>query len=101
MEFVRTHGVVGLAVGLAIGAQVGVTINVIVKEFINPFVGFVLGNTQTLETAQWHITVGHRIMIIGWGAILTSLISLVAIMIVIYYTVHWLRLDKLDAKKEE
>lgn len=101
MNFVREHGVVGLAVGLAIGTQVGATVKVIVDNLINPMVGFIIGNTKGLEEAHWHIAAGSRQMDLGWGAVVSSLITLLAVSAVIYYVVSGLRLDKIDKKKAD
>jgi large conductance mechanosensitive channel len=101
MDFVRTQGVVGLAVGLAIGTQVTSTTKSIADSFINPMVGFILGSTTSLSADKWHFSLGHRNVDIGWGAILSSLITLVAVAAVIYFVVKGLGLDKLDKAKED
>lgn len=98
MDFVKAHGVVGLAVGLAIGAQVGTTVNVIVKNVIDPIVGFIVGNTDGLSAASFTIEAGSRSMTIGWGAVISSLITLLAVSAVVYFVVTGLKLDK-DGKK--
>jgi large conductance mechanosensitive channel len=100
MDFVRTHGVVGLAVGLAIGTQVGKTVQDIVDGLINPIVGFIIGNTDGLAAAKWHIEAGSRQMDLGWGLILSSLVTLLAVSAVIYWVVNGLKLDKADKSKD-
>jgi large conductance mechanosensitive channel len=100
MDFVRTHGVVGLAVGLAIGTQVGKAVETIVVNLINPIVGFIVGDTKGLEQLDFTITAGSRSMTIGWGAILSALITLLAVSAVIYWVVQGLKLDKTDKKSE-
>jgi large-conductance mechanosensitive channel len=102
MTFVRSQGVVGLAVGLAIGAQVAVVTNAIVANFINPIVGFILGDTN-LTNIKWTIISlkGGRELVIGVGNILDALIRLLAIAAVVYFIVHWLKLDKIDKKKDK
>lgn len=112
MDFVRTQGVVGLAVGLAIGTQAGATVKAIVEGFINPIVAFVVGSQDGLLNAKWNVigpdseatnywlTLGERTLVISWGAILSSLITLLAVAAVIYFVVKGLKLDKLDKKKE-
>jgi large conductance mechanosensitive channel len=102
MNFIRTQGVIGLAVGLAIGTQVGKTVESLVVGFINPIVNFILGGSTNLLTAQWTIISdwNGRSLVFSWGLILTSLITLLAVAGVIYYVVHGLRLDKLDKKDE-
>lgn len=111
MDFVRTQGVVGLAVGLAIGTQAGATVKAIVEGFINPIVAFVVGSQEGLVNAKWNVigpdseeigywfTVGERTLVISWGAILSSMITLLAVAAVIYFVVKGLKLDKLDKPK--
>jgi large-conductance mechanosensitive channel len=112
MDFVRTQGVVGLAVGLAIGTQANSTVKSIVEGFINPIVGFIIGNPKGLASATWNVigkdskatnywfSLGDRQLVIGWGTILSSLITLLAVAAVIYFVVKGFGLDKLDKKKE-
>ncbi len=112
MDFVRKQGVVGLAVGLAIGTQAGATVKTIVEGFINPIVSFIVGSQEGLLNAKWNVigpdseatnywlTLGNRTLVISWGSILSSLITLVAVAAVIYFVVKGLGLDKLDKKKE-
>jgi large conductance mechanosensitive channel len=112
MDFVRTQGVVGLAVGLAIGTQANATVKSIVEGLINPIVGFIIGNPKGLSGATWNVigkdtkavdywlSLGDRTLVIGWGAILSALITLLAVAAVIYFVVKGFGLDKLDKKKD-
>ncbi|RYF28797.1 MAG: hypothetical protein EOO17_04020 [Chloroflexi bacterium] len=43
---------------------------------------------------------GQEEVAIGWGAILASLITLIATALVIYLFIHFAKLDRLDKKKE-
>jgi large-conductance mechanosensitive channel len=101
MGFVREHGVVGLAVGLAIGTQVGQAVKSVVDGFINPLVGLVVGNQEGLQAAHFSLTLGHRTADFMWGAVVSSLIVLLAVSAVIYYVVMGLRLDKVDVPKKK
>lgn len=98
MDFVRTHGVVGLAVGLAIGTQVGKAVESIVENLINPVVGFIIGDTKGLDELDFYFSAGDRSMTIGWGAVVSALITLLAVSAVIYWVVNGLKLDKTDKK---
>lgn len=112
MDFVREQGIVGLAIGLAIGTQAGLTVKAFVEGFINPFVGFVVGSQEALVNAKWNVigvdtatvdywlTLGKRTLIISWGAILSSIITLLAVAAVIFFVVKGLKLDKIDKKKD-
>lgn len=101
MDFVREQGVIGLAVGLAIGAAAGATVKSIVDGFISPIVGFILGGTN-LSATVWRTGLmrGGVELVIGWGAVLNSIIILLATASVIYFAIHGLKLDKLDKKKD-
>jgi large conductance mechanosensitive channel protein len=103
ITFVREQGVVGLAVGLAIGTAAGAAVKQIVDGFINPIVGFLIGGID-LAKVKWTIVATHADgtggLVIGWGAILSALITLIATAFVIYWLVHIAKLDKLDKKKD-
>lgn len=102
VTFVREQGVVGLAVGLAIGTAAGATVKTIVDQFINPIVALITQGVKLTEL-KWIIypaTETRDQIALGWGAILSSLITLLATAFVIYWLVHIAKLDKLDKKKQ-
>ncbi|HEY8992699.1 MAG TPA: MscL family protein [Candidatus Microsaccharimonas sp.] len=104
IKFVREQGVVGLAVGLAIGTAAGAAVKQIVDGFINPIVGFLIGGID-LSKLKWVIvgqnSNGSGGLAIGWGAILSAFITLIATALVIYWLVHIAKLDRLDRKKDD
>ncbi len=100
LDFIRSQGVIGLAVGLAIGAAAGDTVKKIVEGFINPIVQFIVGSQDKLNSATWTFEAFGRTADFAWGAALSSLITLVATALVIYWFVNIFRLDKLDKKKQ-
>lgn len=100
VEFIRTQGVIGLAVGLAIGTAAGDTVRKIVEGFINPVVQFIVGSGDRLAAATWHVELFGRQADFAWGAALSSIITLGATALVIYWIIHILKLDKLDKKKQ-
>lgn len=99
-DFVRTQGVIGLAVGLAIGTAAGDTVKRLVEGFINPIVQFIVGSGDKLASATWHVELFGRTADFAWGAALSSFITLVATALVIYWLVHIFKLDRLDKKKQ-
>jgi large conductance mechanosensitive channel len=103
LDFVREQGVVGLAVGLAIGTAAGAAVKQIVDGFINPIIGFVIGGID-LSKLQWVVvgpgSDGKGGLVFSWGAILSSIITLLATALVIYWLVHIAKLDRLDKKKD-
>lgn len=112
MTFVREQGIVGLAIGLAIGTQANATVKSIVEGLINPIVSFLVGSDSGLLDDKWYVighdtttvnylfTLGNRQLVFGWGQVLSSLITLLAVAAVIYFVVKGFHLDKIDKKKE-
>lgn len=99
-DFVREQGVVGLAVGLAIGAAAGATVKQIVEGFINPIITLIVGSQDGLMAAKWHVEIAGRSADFAWGAVLSSMITLLATALVIYWVVKIAKLDRLDKKKD-
>lgn len=100
VEFIRTQGVIGLAIGLAIGTAAGATVKTLVEGFINPIVQFIVGTREGLEANVWHVELWGRTADFKWGAFVSSAITLIATAFVIYLIIHGLKLDRLDKKKE-
>lgn len=99
MNFIREQGVVGLAVGLAIGTAAGASVKVIVDQFINPLVALMTQGVD-LSKLAWSVKVGESQVSFGWGAVLSSLITLIATALVVYLVIHLAKLDRLDKKKD-
>lgn len=103
MRFVREQGVVGLAVGLALGTAAGASVKVIVDQFISPIVALITRGVD-LNSMKWVIMPADGSMkevAIGYGAIISSIITLLATALVIYYIVHIAKLDRIDKKKDD
>lgn len=102
MSFVREQGVVGLAVGLAIGTAAGASVKVIVDQLISPLVGL-LTRGVNLNDLHWVILSADKNnaeVAIGWGPILSSIITLVATAFIVYLIVHLAKLDRMDKSKD-
>ena len=100
VNFIREQGVVGLAVGLAIGTAAGDTVKKLVTAFIDPLVQLIVGSQQGLQSASFTVEIAGRRGEFLYGAFISSLITLIAVAFVIYAIVHFLKLDKLDKKKD-
>jgi large conductance mechanosensitive channel len=102
MEFIRTQGVVGLAVGLVLGGAVTVVVRSLIDNIVMPPLGFILGSSEGLKNLG--ITMGKaadgKPAILHYGTFLNDVINFIIIAAVIYIVVHILGLDKLDKKKE-
>ena len=99
MNFIREQGVVGLAVGLAVGTAAGDTVKKLVQAFIDPFVQLIIGSQQGLQAASFTVDIAGRKGEFMWGAFVSSLITLLAVALVVYVIIHMFKLDKLDKKK--
>lgn len=97
LHFVRTQGVVGLAVGFILGGSTSKLITAFVGDIINPILGLVLGTVKGLET--WTISVGSADMKLGH--FIMALIDFLVMAFVVYFGVKILRAERLDKKKDE
>ncbi len=100
IDFVREQGVVGLAVGLAIGTAAGASVKVIVDELVSPLVALITRGVD-LKDLKWVIIDAegkNAEVAIGWGAILASVITLLATAFIVYQVVHLAKLDRADKK---
>lgn len=100
MDFVRTQGVVGLAIGIVIGTQVKSLTDQLIASFINPLLGLVLPGAGDLAQKHFTLTVGSKVAVFNYGAFVAVLISFLTVAAVIYYIIKGLKLDKLDKKKD-
>ncbi len=105
LDFVREQGVVGLAVGLAIGTAAGATVKEIVDKLIAPLVALLTRGIE-LANLKWVIISGNPAanqpeVAIGYGAILSSFVTLFATAFIVYQLVKVFKLDKLDKKKNK
>ena len=99
VEFMRTQGVVGLAIGFIIGTQAKVLVDQFNVSFINPLLGLVIGSGDNLTSQHFSLTLGKNTAVFNWGQFVFVLINFMITAAIIYFTFKWLRLDKLDKKK--
>ena len=103
LNFVREQGIIGLAVGLAIGTAAGAAVKQIVDGIINPIVGFLIGGVDLMQL-KWVVVApnaaGKGGLVFSWGAVVSSLITLLATAFVIYWLIRVAKLDRIDKKKE-
>jgi len=101
IDFIRTQGVVGLAVGLVLGGAVGTTVKSLVDNVVMPPIGLLLGSTEGLKGLS--ATIGESSngapVILKYGIFLNDLINFVIIAFVIYFLVKLLKVENLDKKK--
>lgn len=97
IEFIRTQGVIGLAVGFLLGGSVSKLVNALINDIINPLIGPILGFAGNLKDA--YLQIGPVKLL--WGDFAANLIDFAIIAAVVYYGIKGLGLDKLDKSKEK
>jgi large conductance mechanosensitive channel len=102
LDFIRTQGVIGLAVGLVLGGAVGIVVKSLVDNVVMPPIGLLLGSGDGLKGLSWTIGKGDGGVpaIIHYGTFLNDVINFLVIALVIYFVFHLLGLTKLDKKKD-
>ena len=94
IEFIRTQGVVGLAVGFIMGSSITKLITSFVNNLINPLVGALLGSIGNLQDAYFQIGPAK----VMYGNFINSLIDFIIIAFVVYFGVKVFNVEKLDKK---
>lgn len=97
IEFVRKHGVVGLAVGVVMGGAVTKLVNALVADLVSPVIGFVT-NGIALNDLVATVNVASNSLVFKYGNFITELVNFLAICLVIYYVFVKSPLGKLDKK---
>lgn len=102
VDFIRTQGVVGLAVGLILGTAVGTLVKSLVDNVILPPVGLLLGSGDGLKGLSWTIGKGNGgdPAVLQYGTFLNDFLNFLIIALVVYLVFHLLGLTKLDKKKQ-
>ena len=96
IEFIRTQGVVGLAVGFILGKAISDVVASIVTDLVNPIIGIILGKFGNLTALSLHVLSAN----ITYGKFISMLINFTIIAFVVYFGVKKLKLDKLDKPKQ-
>jgi large conductance mechanosensitive channel len=101
-SFIRTQGVIGLAVGLVIGGAVSVVVKSLIDNIVMPPLGFILGSADGLKGLVWHLgkTPSGKDAVLHYGTFLNDIINFLVIALTIYLVIHFIGLDRLDKKKE-
>lgn len=90
IEFIKTQGVVGLAVGFILSTQISQLVNSIVNDLIDPLLGLIIGAEGNLDKA--HFTIGKSQFM--WGNLVNNIINFLIIALLLYVLIRALRLDK-------
>ena len=94
--FVREKGVIGLAVGIIAGTAVTKAVTSIVDGLLNPLIAALTGAAGNLNTLTY--SVPHTEIIFKYGAVVSSIIDLVAVLFVVYLLFVKSPLNRIDKK---
>lgn len=97
IKFIRSQGIVGLAVGFILGGSITKFITSFVTDIINPLVGILISRAGDLKSNYIPIG-GAKIM---WGNFVSSFIDFLIIALIVYFGVKILGVDKLDKKEDK
>jgi large conductance mechanosensitive channel len=97
IHFLRTQGVIGLAVGFILGGAAQDLVKALSSDLITPIIGLSTTKFGNLATASSTV-LGQTF---GWGHFIYELINLILVALVVYLVITRLHADHLDAKKEE
>ena len=102
VNFIRTQGVVGLAVGLVLGGAVTVVAKSLIDNMVMPPLGLLLGSSQGLKGLAINLgkASGGQDVLLRYGVFLNDLINFLVIALIVYLVVHLFGFDKIDKKKE-
>jgi large conductance mechanosensitive channel len=95
IEFIKSQGVVGLAVGFILGGAVSEVVSSLVNDIINPVLGIMLGAANNLNESYFEFN-GVKIM---WGNFVNTTVDFVVVASVVYAFVKLTKTDKLPIKK--
>jgi len=94
-DFIRTQGVIGLAVGFILGDKVKTLVTSLVDDIINPFLGYFLGFGENLKDAK--LVLGE--IVVSWGKFSVVLIDFILVASIVYFLLKGIGLEKLDSRK--
>jgi len=100
LDFIRSQGVIGLAVGLVLGGAVTVLVKSLVDNLIMPPLGFIMGSAEGLKGLNWIMgnTINGTPAVLNYGIFLNDLINFLVIAMVVYFIVSLAKVDKIDKK---
>ena len=96
LSFIRTQGVLGLAIGLVLGSAVGVLVKSLVDNIVMPPIGLLLGSAEGIKDLA--VTMGKTKnglpILLNYGVFVNDLINFAVIALVVYIIVSLFKPDK-------
>lgn len=101
INFIRTQGVVGLAVGLALGGAITIMVRSFIDNIFMPPIGLIMGSADGLVGLKLMIgrTSNGEPTYIDYGVFINDFINFIVIAFVIYLIVRVLKVSDFDVKK--
>lgn len=92
IEFVREHGVVGLAIGFVLGGAVSKITTSFSADIVNPALSYLFGGTAQLND----LMMGS----VAVGKFLAAILDFLVLALTVYLIFKVLKLDRLDKPKQ-
>jgi large conductance mechanosensitive channel len=93
-DFLKSQGVIGLAVAFILGAALTKMVTALVNDVINPVLGPILGAAKELR--QVSVQIGP--VVLPWGDFVATTIDFLIIALVVYLLVKGLGMEKAEPK---
>lgn len=92
MDFIKSQGVMGLAVGLVLGAAVTALVKSIIDNLIMPPIGFALGSANGIKDLKFNLgtTPSGETVMLPYGMFFNDFINFCVIALVVYIIVKTL-----------
>lgn len=102
VDFIREQGVVGIALGLTLGLAAKSLVDSLVANIFNPILALLAGRGSlvSLSICLREIEASCTAKF-GYGQFLSDLLSFILLLVIFYFVVKALKLDKLANKKDE
>lgn len=92
-NFIRTQGVIGLAIGFLMGGAVSKLVGSLVGDIIQPLIGLIFGSTEGLKAMKYES--------ITYGNFIANFIDFLIVAAVVYFILEKLvKIDKEKAPKQ-
>lgn len=102
VTFIREQGVVGLAVGLTLGIASKSVVDSLVANIFNPIIGVLTGGGSLANRFICLRSASDGCASkLGYGQVVSDILSFVIVAAIIYFVVKGLKLDKLDKVDKE
>lgn len=97
IEFIRSQGVIGLAIGFILGGAVSKVVAAFTSDIVNPIIGGFFSQVDALADAT--VQIGPATIL--WGDFVVVLIDFIIIAAVVYFIFKGLGLEKIDKKEKK